>query len=320
VYKRQIAYWVTSNFISLFSGISVGSLYESKFGMSVGDSQKFIRNWFEVSILKIGINKSKDEFISENNKWCPLDKGGEKYKWYGNQESIVNWENDGIEIKALKNSAVRSPQYFFKQHISWNLINSKGTAFRYFPKGFILDTASNCTYVEDELDTLYLLGLYNSVIGSNILNVLNPTINLSCGVVNLLPFLKGNLNFDIVKENISITKKNWNSHETSWDFHKSYLINDTKLLKIGYNKWQDSVTQDFFKLHANEEELNRIFLEIYGLQDELASEVALQDITILQDELKKNDLDLLEEKFRAQGKDAICLLYTSDAADDMPYV
>lgn len=128
-----------------------------------------------------------------------------KVRWYGNQTSIVNWENDGKEIKHLPKSAVRSPQYFFQKHISWNLISSKGSAFRIFPIGFVVDTASNCTYFEDDNEGLYLLALYNSVVASYILNILNPTINLSCGVVGKLPFIKSPINEIAPRNNINFT-------------------------------------------------------------------------------------------------------------------
>ncbi len=302
-----IAYWVSDNFLKLFNKDSVGSLFDSKFGMSVGDGNKFIRQWSEVEHIKIGIGKTKDEFQKNGYKWCPLDKGGEKKRWYGNQENIVNWQNDGKEIRALKNSAVRSPQYFFNRHISWNLINSKGTAFRLFEKGFVLDTASNCTYIDSDEDIFYLLSLYNSSVASYILNLLNPTINLSCGVVDKLPYIKESIDLIIPQNNVSIAKKDWDSRETSWDFKQSPLLNESVNLKQAYLSWQSAVTKDFFELHSNEEELNHIFIEIYGLQEELTPEVALKDITILQDELNSKDLEALESTFREKGQEAITL-------------
>lgn len=302
-----IAYWVSENLLKVFSEKCIGDNFNSKFGMSAGDGPRFIRKWFEVSSIKIGFNHSREEFISGGYKWSPLDKGGEKTRWFGNNESVINWEFDGNEIKNLKNSAVRSPQYFFKKHVSWNLINSKGSAFRLFDKGFILDTASNCTYSDNDSDLLYLLGLYNSSVSTLILNLLNPTINLSCGVVDKLPFIKKPIDLSVVKSNVKIAKLFWNFRETSWDFEQTPLLNETHTLEEAYTTWQEKVTKDFFQLHSNEEELNRIFIDIYGLQEELTPDVALKDITILQEELTKKDLEKLEKNFRANGNEAIVL-------------
>ena len=174
-----------------------------------------------------------------------------------------------------------------------------------FDKGFILDTASNCTYLENEEDTFYLLSLYNSSVATYILNLLNPTINLSCGVVDKLPFIKKSFDLNIPETNVTIAKRNWDSRETSWDFEQSPLLNETIALEQAVQTWEEQVTKDFFQLHTNEEELNRIFIDIYGLKEELTPEVPLKHITILQEELSKNDLEALEDDFRANGGNPI---------------
>jgi hypothetical protein len=160
------------------------------------------------------------------------------------------------------------------------------------------------------------LGFLNTSVGSYYSDIYNPTLVVQTGIIRLLPFLDKKINHlsnkKIVEKNINISKKDWDSRETSWDFEKVPLLNESTSLKNAYKKWQDNVTQDYLQLHANEEELNRIFIGIYGLQEELTPEVALKDITILQEELDRNQLEKLELVFREQGSNAIVLPIKKD--------
>ena len=228
----------------------------------------------------------------------------------------MNWQNDGEEIIEWCTylNTINTPggiavgrEFYFQSGISWNMVSSSiNFSARYYPKGHIFNMASNSLFVEDD-KVLFFVALLNTKLASNILNMLNPTVNFSSGVVGKLPIVyqRNNLISDLAQENIEISKHDWDSREVSWDFQISPLLNDSKFLKSAFQKWKKNEFDNFFKIHLNEEKLNRIFIDIYGLQDELTSEVALKDITILQDELKKNDLETLEEKFRTQGKDAI---------------
>ncbi|NHM30667.1 BREX-1 system adenine-specific DNA-methyltransferase PglX [Neobacillus terrae] len=284
-----IAYWVSKNlrdsFIK-FPGLS--EHFIPKFGMSVGDGQKFIRNWYEVSINDIQFNAtSTEEYMENNPKWNVLDKGGAFRRWYGNRNHIVLWENNGEEIKANPKAAVRSPQYFFKPHLSWTLVTSNKFSVRYFEKGFILDTASNCIYFNGNQIDFYVLGLMNSNLCQEILDIINPTLNYSCGVIGVIPYNVCNEKkeevISIVKENIEISKIDWDSTEISWDFKKSPLLQVKgypKLIKETYNKRRKFTEEQFNKLWKNEEELNSIFLEIYNLQGEISPKVKKEEITI----------------------------------------
>lgn len=284
------------NFLLNESENLLSEKFPPKQGLITGDNEKFIRDWNEVSYKKV------------KSKWFPYNKGGEARKWYGNNTFLVNWENDGFEIKNFKdeNGKLRSrPQnlnFYFKEGISWSKISSSelGIVFRYYNSDFIFSDAGMMMFPTEKLEIH--LAILNSKIITNIINKLNPTLNKNIADIIRLPILEvSDLNVEnYSKNNISISKKDWDSREISWDFEQSPLLGQQQNnLAAAYEAWVAEVSQDFFQLHANEEELNRIFIDIYGLEDELTPEVALKDITILQDELKADDLEALEPAFRA---------------------
>ena len=199
-----------------------------------------------------------------------------------------------------------------KSYFSWSYITSGEIDTRYFPEGFLWDVAGSGSFTHDVDDVFYFMSLVSSKPGSKILKILNPTINCQVEDIAAVPviFPKYELKkivIDLVKDSISKAKTDWDLHETSWDFEQSPLLNKGSTLREAQRVSQQRVTKDFFQLHANEEELNRIFIDIYGLQDELTPDVALKDITILQDELDRKALDELEPVFREKGKEAIAL-------------
>lgn len=299
-----IAYWVSENIKNVFMfNKNISDEFIPKFGMSTGDGNQYIRNWYEVNCNNVCFNAvSEDEFNERKVKWNVIDKGGEFRRWYGNKNYIVNWENNGFEIKNNPKSAVRSPQYFFKPHISWTLINSSSFSVRFFSHGFILDTASNCIYFKDNTKRLYVLALLNSNVAQELLDIMNPTLNFSCGIIGLLPFLENKSYYDkienLVKHNLVISQDDWDSFETSWDFKHHPLLTyasiknnfDVDRIEIAFKKWSDFTNEQFARLKANEEELNRIFIDIYGLQDELTPEVDDKDITIARVYNSKQDI------------------------------
>lgn len=295
---EPVAYWVSKKIFSLFNAPECKNYYTPKFGMSCGDGLKYIRLWYEVDCNLISFNyKSENGFLNSIKYWNILDKGGTFRKWYGNRYAVIFWKNNGNDIKQNPKSFVRNPQYFFKPHISWTLVSSGSPSFRYFESGFILDTASNALYL-DKLKFEYGIGLLNSKIAITLLNLLNPTINLSCGVVGSIPFLfKQEYKKEIeekVDECISLSKADWDSFETSWDFQGHPLVpkgmSDLMTVMLGestgvtleerYLDFQAACEDRFIVLQENEEKLNRIFIDLYSLQDELTPEVADKDITV----------------------------------------
>jgi len=293
-----IAYWVSDKVREIFEkNQKLGDIGEAKVGLQTGDNNKFLRLWNEINYNKIGYNMSNSqEALESKKKWFPYNKGGEFRKWYGNQEYLVNWENDGYEIKNFYDekgklrSRPQNTEYYFKESISWGLITSAGSSFRYFPKGFVYDVSGMSYFLEK--NQFNYLGILNTKIYGDLTKIINPTINLQIGDILVLPATEiKNEKFNIlVQQNISISKEEWDSRETSWDFEKLSLI-DSKDLKTAYENYCSHWRDNFVKLHKNEEELNRLFIEIYDLQDEMDEKVSFDDITILKKEAKIVELD-----------------------------
>jgi hypothetical protein len=289
---NPISYWASEKVLNIFKkSKELGKYLIPSNGIQTGNNELFTRNFWEVN------HQKKDV------KWFPYAKGGSFRKWYGNMSLLVNWENDGNEIKRMKNSCVRGEENYFNEGLTWSDISSGKLAFRYLPNGFLFDAKGPSAFGKEFKN---LLGFLNTKFANNLGECLNPTLSFQIGEFKKLPILGNVIETDDRVENlIELSKKDWNSREASWDFRTSPLLNKNNSIKQAYQKWQINATNDFFELHTNEEELNRIFIDIYGLQEELTPEVTLKDITILQDELKKIDLEALEEKFRVNGKDSI---------------
>ncbi|WP_291074691.1 BREX-1 system adenine-specific DNA-methyltransferase PglX [Empedobacter sp. UBA5987] len=306
-----IAYWVSERVLKLFKEAkSIGESLEVKQGLTTSDNERFIRFWHEVEFRNLGLNiKSIEESISSKRKWFPHNKGGGYKKWYGNLDVVVNFFNNAEEMKRFQSklnqgwtARIKSREYYFLPCLSWSMVGSNGFSVRYYPDGTISNIAGPAIF---NSNSGYLIGFLNTKIVKFLMSVLNPTLNNNVAEINLLPLISiEDLRLtNYSNSNISISKKDWDSRETSWDFEGNPLIGQNKTnLVEAYQAWKSEVSQDFFQLHANEEELNRIFIDIYGLQDELTPKVALKDITILQDELKADDLEALEPAFRSGEK------------------
>lgn len=289
-----IAYWISKSFSDIFrQGTSLGKVAQVKQGLATSDNNRFLREWYEVDIHKTLLNSSSvEESKNSNVKWFPYNKGGEFRKWYGNNDYIVNWENNGYEIKNVKdeNGKLRSrPQntdYYFKKSITWSLISSANIAFRSKPYGHIFDVAGMSYFPKDE-DYYYLLGFNNTKIVRHIMNFIAPTLNFQVGDIAKIPIIfndnqKEKIN-SLVKKNILISKEDWDSFETSWDFVKHPLLKSmskVSTIRDSIANWNTYTYQQRSLLKHNEEELNKIFIDIYGLNNELTPEVDYKDITI----------------------------------------
>lgn len=337
-----IAYWVSDNFVSNFSEKSINDKFLPKFGMSTGDGNRFIRMWHEVMVDRIDITLTTITEVSKKNVlWVPLDKGGSYRKWYGNNNYVVWWKNNGEDIKNCKKAAVRSPQYFFTSHISWTLISSGDFSSRYFKNGYALDTASNCIYFKDNIEKIDVLGFLNSIVADKYLQILNPTMNFSCGVIGKLPYmiknelLKNKID-DYVSINIQLSKDDWDSFETSWDFKVHPLVElrsagasawgdnaPSARISSAYKAWSMVCEERFNQLKANEEELNRIFIDIYGLQDELTPEVEDKDVTVRKADLVRDIKSFISYSvgcmFGRYSLDVEGLAYAGGEWDDSKY-
>ncbi len=298
----SISYWVSKKVLGYFKNSTPQNFIATQ-GMATCDNNRFLREWYEINENKLFLNcESIEEAKLSGKKWFPYNKGGEKRRWYGNQEFVVNWENDGKEIKAYATHlytsftrTIKNIGYYFKSCISWSDVTSGNNSFRLYPNGFIFDVTGMSCFVEES--TIYnWLGLLNTNFYSKLAKIINPTLHFQVGDFRKLPFNKvEDLPFSgIVQKNIAIAKADWDVHETSWDFEANPLIalcNQYKgegckaasyRIENFVNEFETRWEGYFDEMHRNEEELNRQFIEIYGLQDELEPFVPTREITILQ--------------------------------------
>ena len=316
-----IAYWVSEKIVRTFDYKNIGEIAKPRQGLATGYNERFLRLWHEVNTNKIDFNNVNIENTKTNNtKWYPYNKGGEYRKWYGNNEFVVNWEKDGYEIrhffddKGKLRSRPQNTQFYFKSCFSWSLISSGKAAFRFKETGQIFDVAGMSCFAEDNL--YYFLGLCNTNVIEAYLRIFSPTLNFQAGDIANIPVIFDNKQTPIidglVDNNIYLSRKDWNSFETSWNFIKHPLVPtrydwdeqrksqfaETRLAKISqlqwhYKNWEAECEERFNQLKANEEELNRIFIDIYDLQDELTPDVEDKDVTVRKADLQREIKSLL---------------------------
>ena len=222
-----VAYWVSEKFVSIFSNALMDAYASTNNGFTTGDNNLFLRLWSEVVFSKIGFSVPSIESLSnEKAKWFPYNKGGDFRKWYGNNEFLINYGNDGKEIKAYGHLVPRSLKYQFKQSVTWNKITSGTTAFRFKDQGTMFDVAGLSLFPIEEKNIWYFLALCNSTIVKKILEIISPTLNCETGHVSSIPviFEATDTVSNMSKSNIEISKEDWDSYETSWDFKKSPLV------------------------------------------------------------------------------------------------
>jgi type II restriction/modification system DNA methylase subunit YeeA len=256
--------------------------------MATGLNEEFVRMWSEVSISRIGFGQSKQDAEESGLKWFPYANGGEYRKWYGNYDDVVNWEKDGERLQTEQHESGRvravnlNLEFIFKEGLSWTSITSGNFSIRYLPHGFLFSSASNALFSQDELK-LYL-GLLNSKVHSYLGKALNPTLNANPGDIGKIPLPASNVNVSSqVASVINISHLCWDSYKTSWDFTTLPLLQPEyrqPTLYETYTKLRAHWLKITLEMQRLEEENNRIFIEAYGLQDELTSEVPLSEITL----------------------------------------
>ncbi len=300
-----IAYWITQKIVKAFENPALVNYALPKQGFATGNNDRFLRLWYEVSSSKsLLIPTRREDCLLSKKKWFPCNKGGTYKKWYGNNNYLANWEDDGHEMRSFSGAVIRNPQFYFNQGITWSTI-ANNLSMRYSPEGFIFETKGSVCFVNDNKNIYYLLGLLNSKIIGELLLILSPTLDYHEGPMAKLPVIleqKKSIEInEIVKQNIYICKFDWDAFETSWDFTKHPLIAFRSMsvyevepysgrIQQAYNNWNRFVAHQFTTLKSNEEELNRIFIDIYGLQDELTPEVEDKDVTVVRIYDAKEDI------------------------------
>lgn len=304
--NNTFAYWVGQKTLSIYERAKKLSNYAvACVGLQTSDNKRFLREWYEVSFDKIGFNISSiDESISSHKKWFPYNKGGGYRKWFGNILEVVNWENDGKEIRQYNeflnsnresNIGIANTKYYFKESGTWGLISSSDFSVRYSPKGAIFDTAGSSIFCDDNLK--FLIGLLNSNLVKELLLIQNPTLNFTPGNISDIPVIIPEMEIknkieQIVDENIEISKNNWNIFETSWDFQKNLLLNYNDL-KQGISESLKKLQIQKNKLLENEIEINKLINKLYDVENEISDDVNINSIVVSEYNQKKLIVDLI---------------------------
>lgn len=302
-----VAYWCSERIIEVFSKADLLSdIAEPRQGVKTLNNDLFLKLWFEVSSINIKYDcVSIDESIASKKKWFPYNKGGSYRKWFGNNVYLVNWENDGKAMKSLAvkkyNSITRTItniSYFFLPGLTWSSLSSGNISLRAFDKGYIFDSKGSSMFFNDRTLEKYVLALVNSKIAMKFLEFLAPTLDFNIGPLSKIPVIVDEKQTDEINEIvvmcIKYAKIDWDSFETSWDFEVHPLIkNHTSTIKEAFDLWNEECSDRFNTLKSNEEELNRIFIDIYGLQDELDLYVEDKDVTVRKADLTRDIKSLI---------------------------
>ena len=304
-----IAYWVSENIINAFDADKLlKDVVTASVGIQTGDNEKFIHLWWEIKKENINYGAMSIEDSYQDKKWFPYNKGGEYRKWYGNDATVIDWKNDGEDI--IRNSQITGHHYQqyaeelkFKPLVTWSRISTGAPAFRIKKYGYLSDMAGFSMF-SSIIDLKFIVAFCNSVVAKKFLEFLAPTLNYMIGPVTSMPIKSFDKNkegiLNEVNSAIKISKEDWDSFETSWDFKRHPLISvisqnrtlfdDITEVDLAecYTCWENECNERFNQLKANEEELNRIFIDIYGLQDELTPEVEDKDVTVRKADLQRD--------------------------------
>ena len=287
-----IAYWVSDKVASVFKmGTQIGEIAAPRQGLATSDNDRFLRLWHEVASCRVGYGfANREEAKLAAFKWFPYNKGGPFRKWFGNNEFLINWENDGAELLSFAASLYGSPtrtiknmSFYFKDSITWSALTSYKLSVRYNSSGFVFDTKGQCIFSNDEATKLTLLGLLNSTLAFEIMKFLAPTLDFNSGVIAKVPLISPASIEREISTMVDLARTDWDAYETSWDFSTLPLLQPdhrAETLAASYANlrahWQ-GMTDEMQQL---EEENNRIFIDAYDLQDELTPAVPIEEITL----------------------------------------
>lgn len=289
---KPVAYWASERSISVYKNTNMDFIAQPRHGLATSDNNRFLKLWYEIDFnmgsLIVRCDKSK--------KWFPMSKGGGFRRWYGNLDWVINYEDDGKEIKDFAISiykcssrTIQNTQFYFQEGLTWSALTSGSFSVRWQEKGALFGSGGYCAFVEDNLK-FFVLALLNSKVTDAFIQFVSPTLNYEVGHIKTIPVVLTEKNAAITELSLSsilCSRNDWDSYETSWDFKYHPLVNHINIdtdkpitVENSYKHWKSECEQRFTKLKANEEELNRIFIDIYGLKDELTPEVLDKDITV----------------------------------------
>ena len=274
-----VAYWLSEKMLNIFKQPKMSEYAQPCKGLDTGDNNRFLRNWFEVELSKIG----------RENVWIPYNKGGGYRKWYGLNDYVILWENNGYELKYKSKANIRNEALYYKQGLTWSDLSTNLFGARYCSGGFIFDASGPMLFSEKNL--FDIMAYMNSVPYQKILDIVCPGLHYNNGAIAKTPFFIKEFpsQVSILSQNsVDISKCDWDAFETSWDFQYHPLLRKVSTIAEAFTQWQAECEERFNQLKANEEELNRIFIDIYGLQDELTPEVEDKDVTVRKADLSRD--------------------------------
>ena len=289
-----VAYWVSENFISAYRHKSISDYGFARSGLQTGNNDLFLKFWQEVDVNNIAFGMhDKNEYLASQRKWTPQIKGGDFRKWYGNFDYVVNWKNDGADIRKCNGcrlNAMGNTELFFRSGVTWSHTTSSIYGAHYLPYGHLFNVEAPTLFLDDKKKEMYFLAFLDSCVAQLYLNAINATMHYLVGNISALPIIyQENETIDsLAKTNVSLSRTDWDSFENSWDFQHHPLLRKVPTIAEAFDQWQTECADRFNQLKANEEELNSIFIDIYGLQDELTPEVADKDVTVRKADLGRD--------------------------------
>ena len=298
--SSPIAYWVNNKVREFFeSSPAMGEVADTRQGLATADNNRFLRFWQEVNIQRVGFGiENREIAIRSRKKWFPYNKGGDFRKWYGNQEYVINWENDGLEIRenvdenGKQRSRPQNIEYFFRPSISWSFISSSYFGVRVYPQGFLFDVGGSSLFPKNE-NSINISMFLCSHVAPFLMKIMNPTLNFQVGNVEQLPYIRINEN-SIGITCIQLAKLNWDSYETSWNFSLNPIIcTQQPTLEQAFSVWQQQNADAVDEMKRLEEENNKLFIDAYGLQDELTPDVPDEQITLTRANREKDSQRLV---------------------------
>ena len=330
-----IAYWVKNRELFL-KGTPLEQIANPRQGMKTLNNDYFIRAWYEVARGSISFDcTSTADAANSRKKWFPLNHGGEFRRYYGNNLEVVNWENDGYEMKQLAVQKYKSITRtitnigsYFKEGITWTVISSASTSFRRYGKGFMFSNSGQ-SIVPDNPELLdYLAGLLNSRIVQYILSILSPTLGFESGYLKKIPIRIDTEHKQeveaLARANVVTEKEDWDAFETSWDFVRHPLLRSCATIEDAYSMWKEDCISRFLQVKERDERLNQIFISMYDLEDELACDVDDSEVTIRLADKKRDIRSLISYAvgcmFGRYSLDVPGLAFAGGEWDDTKYV
>lgn len=305
-----IAYWASENIFRIYEKTrKIKDVGFSKKGLDTSKNDKYLRMWFEVECNKMW------------KKWFPLNKGGAYRKWYGNQHYLINWENEGYELKNERKANIRNEKFYFKEGLSWSDLTSGSFGARYFPEGFIFEATGPCYFGDNHIK---MLGYMNSKVFNYLARLTMSTMHYTNGSVANMPYMDLDVDSRIIEDNIKISKKEWDSYESSWNFKRiPTLKNKGRSIESAFETYTLEYKTDITRLINNESNLNIYYATEYGLKEELENELNKVDITlkdITNIDLTKNFISYsIGVMFGRYSLDEEGLIYAGGQWDDSHY-